>query len=123
MFLLLLTAARVSPPPKTEISDFSIVFFDIENHKVFLARDRLGQKPLYYFQSQSRLLFSSTLTSLLKLFDHKEIEIEKQNLITYLDLGMIPAPNTPIKKIFKVQYTTTTFAVYAITILMLHFPN
>lgn len=85
---------------------FSIVFIDIENHKAFLARDRLGQKPLYYFQSQGKLLFSSTLTSLLKLFDQNEIEIEKQNLITYLDLGMIPAPNTPIKKIFKVPAGT-----------------
>lgn len=82
---------------------FSIVFFDLQNKKILLARDRVGQKPLYFFQSEKKLIFSSTLTTVLKLLKENERKIEKEHLVTYLDLGMIPSPNTPLKNLYKIK--------------------
>ncbi len=81
---------------------FSIVFFDLRNKKIILARDRLGQKPLYFFKSEKKLIFSSTLTPLLDLLEESEKNIQIKNLIVYLDIGMIPSPNTPLENIYKV---------------------
>lgn len=85
------------------LGQFSIVFIDLKNKKILLARDRLGQKPLYFFQSEKKIIFSSTLTTVLKLLKENERIIDKQHLITYLDLGMIPSPNTPLKNLYKIR--------------------
>ena len=45
---------------------FSIFYFDIKLNRAYLIRDRLGQKPLYYYYDKENLLFSSNLESLIK---------------------------------------------------------
>lgn len=44
---------------------FSLAIWDATKQELFLARDRLGIKPLYYYQAGSQFVFGSTLTSLL----------------------------------------------------------
>ena len=80
---------------------FSIVFLDFNNEKIFLIRDRLGQKPLFYTQNSKELSFSSNLVSLAKLSDN--LEIKERYLNQYLELGTIPSPNTLFKNIYKVK--------------------
>tara|TARA_B100001564_G_scaffold291390_1_gene255437 strand:- start:4088 stop:5899 length:1812 start_codon:yes stop_codon:yes gene_type:complete len=80
---------------------FSIVFLDFNKEKIFLIRDRLGQKPLFYTQNSKELSFSSNLVSLAKLSDN--LEIKERYLNQYLELGTIPSPNTLFKNIFKVK--------------------
>ena len=80
---------------------FSIVFLDFNNEKIFLIRDRLGQKPLFYTQNSKELSFSSNLVSLAKLSDN--FEIKERYLNQYLELGTIPSPNTLFKNIYKVK--------------------
>ena len=80
---------------------FSIVFLDFNKEKIFLIRDRLGQKPLFYTQNSKELSFSSNLVSLAKLSDN--FEIKERYLNQYLELGTIPSPNTLFKNIFKVK--------------------
>ena len=80
---------------------FSIVFFDFNLSKIYLIRDRLGQKPLYYYLQNQELIFSSNLISLNKLI--KSSQIDETYLNQYLDLGVVPSPNTIFKNIYKVN--------------------
>lgn len=46
---------------------FSIVILDLRNNKLFLIRDRFGQKPLFYFTDNKQFVFSSEIKSILEL--------------------------------------------------------
>lgn len=48
---------------------FAFAVYDEHEHKVFLARDRIGVKPLFYYKSESRLVFASELNALLEYPD------------------------------------------------------
>ncbi len=43
---------------------FALAFYDVQAEKLLIARDRFGIKPLYYFQNEDYLLFSSQIKSL-----------------------------------------------------------
>jgi asparagine synthase (glutamine-hydrolysing) len=79
---------------------FSIFFFDNKIKKGYLIKDRHGQKPLYYFADKENILFSSNFLSLSSLINKKEID---QNAVEkYLQIGVIPSPETIFKNIKKV---------------------
>jgi len=80
---------------------FAISLYDIRNKKLFLFRDRLGKKPLYYTWREGRFYFSSEIKALLKIKDN--YEIDKKSLINYLQLKNTSAPNTIYKKIKQVK--------------------
>ncbi len=84
---------------------FSIVFIDPKNNKVLMARDRLGQKPLFYKYSKNSLTFSTNLKSLVKQTSSDTID-EKQ-VINYLNFGVVPSPHTIFKNINKVKPSNT----------------
>ena len=83
------------------IGQFAIVFTDIKKNKTFLIRDRVGQKPLFYSTENNELSFSSNLISLSKL--NKLRSIDDNQVMNYLNLGVIPSPNTIFKNIYKVE--------------------
>ena len=56
------------------IGQFAIVFFDFNRGRVFLIRDRVGQKPLFYFKNKESTMFSSNLKSLSELVENVEID-------------------------------------------------
>jgi len=80
---------------------FSIMFFDPNVQKVFLIRDRLGQKPLFYSYNNEELVFSSSLKSLSIL--EKNTKINDKSLVDYLDYGVVPSPNTIFENIYKLS--------------------
>jgi asparagine synthase (glutamine-hydrolysing) len=77
---------------------FAFGIWDCERQELFLARDRLGIKPLYYAERGGRLLFASELKAILK---HPEIgrEVDYQALHEYLTYLYIPPPRTIYKDI------------------------
>lgn len=86
------------------IRDFNGIFgfglFDIKNNKLYIARDRYGVKPVYYYQAETELIFSSEIRSIQKLMHN---EIDKDNLATLLKLRYNPAPTTLYKNIQKLR--------------------
>lgn len=79
---------------------FAIALYDQQKKKLFLYRDRLGEKPLYYAKHQNEIIFSSELKSILAL-NLVSKEINYDALSTYLDIMYIPKPMTPFKHIHK----------------------
>ena len=80
---------------------FAITFIDSKTDSIYLIRDRLGQKPLFYSISNSNLFFGSNLISVSKLSKNKKTD--ENQLLNYLNLGVVPSPNTIIKNIYKVE--------------------
>jgi asparagine synthase (glutamine-hydrolysing) len=81
---------------------FAFAIYDIKNREMFIARDRAGEKPLYYHKDHERFIFASELKSIIKTFDIKK-EINKTALNQYFSLTYIPAPLTIFEKIFKLE--------------------
>ena len=80
---------------------FAIVFFEEKESKLHLIRDRLGQKPLYYYLDNEHIHFGSSLLSLLKII--KEYKIDENQLHSYLDYGVISSPFTLFKNVYKLM--------------------
>lgn len=81
---------------------FALAIYDRKRHQVFLARDRLGKKPLKYFQGENCFIFASELKALLTQSEiHREVDFTAINY--YLTLGYCPAPLTGFKNIYKLE--------------------
>ena len=81
---------------------FAIALWDSYQKKLLLARDRLGIKPLYYYEGHDKLVFGSELKSLLA---HPNVprNIDLTALDLFLTLEYIPAPRTIFQDIYKLM--------------------
>ncbi len=79
---------------------FAFAIYDQTENYVFLARDHFGIKPLYYYQTDNTILFSSEIKSLLV---HPSFvkELNKEMLGAYLTFSFTPGENTFFKDVFK----------------------
>lgn len=81
---------------------FVIVIFDKQEQKLFLFRDRIGIKPLYYYLTNECFVFASELKALSKLPELQgKLQTEHKALNYFLHLGYIPEPYSICKNIFK----------------------
>ncbi|MCF6187873.1 MAG: asparagine synthase (glutamine-hydrolyzing) [Desulfobulbaceae bacterium] len=79
---------------------FAFALFDSNDNSIFLARDRIGIKPLYYYHKDNRLLFASEIKAIL---EDTEVErkLNHQALYDYIGFEFVPAPATMFEDIFK----------------------
>jgi len=70
---------------------FAFAIWDDRRKKLFLARDRIGVKPLYYFCDGHRFIFGSELKAILQCKDIPKT-IDHQALDAFLTFEYIPAP-------------------------------
>ena len=80
---------------------FTFAIFDKEDGSIFIARDRLGIKPLHIYQDEDKLIFGSELKSLTAYNIPKEIDYA--SLIIYLQLNYIPPPYSIYKNVQKLR--------------------
>ena len=80
--------------------DFGIALWDAEREQLVLARDRLGVKPLYFYQRDGRFIFASEIKAILR---HPALtpEIDEESLYHYLTFLTTPAPRTLFHNIQK----------------------
>lgn len=88
---------------------FAIAIYDTREDRLFLFRDRLGEKPLYYYHSNGVFAFASELKALANLPDIRK-EINNTALRYYLNLGFIPEPHTIWNSIHK--FPKASFAIH-----------
>ncbi|MBC5991627.1 asparagine synthase (glutamine-hydrolyzing) [Pontibacter cellulosilyticus] len=78
---------------------FAFAIWDKAKQELFIARDRLGIKPLYYYQKDQMLLFSSEIRALLKS-GYVPRKIDKVSLGDYLQYQTVHAPQTMVADVF-----------------------
>ncbi|MFP6755577.1 MAG: asparagine synthase (glutamine-hydrolyzing) [Alphaproteobacteria bacterium] len=81
---------------------FAFAIYDRRKGEMILARDRFGEKPLYYSKHANLLVFASEINALLQ-HPALDTEIDMLSVQKYFSYGFIPAPRTPYKKIEKLQ--------------------
>jgi asparagine synthase (glutamine-hydrolysing) len=79
---------------------FAFVIWDGRRQRLFAARDRLGQKPLYYVHRGEELAFSSEIKGLLAL-DAGLAEVDHAALDQYLTLRVIAPPRSMFRRVAK----------------------
>lgn len=79
---------------------FAIAIFDQQEQKLWLFRDRMGEKPLYYSFCNNNLLFASEL-SCFKAVSWFNKDIDKNALALMFRHNFIPAPYSIYKNTYK----------------------
>src|SRR6516225_2381242 len=81
---------------------FAFAIWDRKQKRLLLVRDRVGIKPIYYYQGKDFFIFASEIKSILK---HPRVprEVDREALDMYLALRYVPGPRTAFKNIFKLQ--------------------
>ncbi|MGH9903405.1 MAG: asparagine synthase (glutamine-hydrolyzing), partial [Pyrinomonadaceae bacterium] len=80
--------------------DFAVALWDEERARLVLVRDRLGVKPLYFYQKDGRVIFASEIKAILA---HPAVtpDVDEEALYHYLTFLTTPAPQTLFRDIQK----------------------
>lgn len=81
---------------------FAIALYDRETSDIYLIRDRIGKKPLFYWFDGENLVFASELKPIMKCPGFKP-EIRKQVISRYLLQQYITAPDTIFTDVYKLE--------------------
>jgi len=78
---------------------FAFAIYDTIEKSLFIARDRFGIKPLFYYADANKFIFASEMKALLQY--PIERKIDTVSLLEYLQLNYVPAPNTMLEGVKK----------------------
>jgi asparagine synthase (glutamine-hydrolysing) len=81
---------------------FAVVIYDLRRNFLLVARDRLGEKPVYYHDSPELFLCGSELKALLK-YPKLSREIDPEALASYLQSLYVPAPLSIFRSVKKLE--------------------
>jgi asparagine synthase (glutamine-hydrolysing) len=81
---------------------FAFAIWDSNKKQFFLARDRIGIKPLYYYFRSNKFVFSSEIKSIL-LDNEIKREIDPESMYYFFGYEYVPAPKTMFKGINKLM--------------------
>lgn len=81
---------------------FAIALYDRETQDVYLVRDRIGKKPLYYWQDKDNLVFGSELKPIMSCAGF-ERKINQDILGRYLYQQYITGPESVFRDVYKVE--------------------
>lgn len=82
---------------------FAFVIHDKIKNELFIARDRAGKKPFYYYYDQKKFAFASELNGLKSML---ALEIEQDNFYSFLRLGTFYRQLTPYKNVKELRAGT-----------------
>lgn len=77
---------------------FAMAIYDRQNQELFLARDRAGKKPLYYYSKGDQFVFCSELNA---LRSQLSLEINEAHIRQYIRMGYFYKSATPYKNVWE----------------------
>ncbi len=80
---------------------FAFCVWDSARRKLFLARDRIGIKPLFYYLDKDKIVFGSELKSIVG-HPGVPVNLDIQALYDYLSLNYMPVPSTALADVLQV---------------------
>lgn len=80
--------------------DYAFMLFDQKEEKLFLVRDRIGKKPLYWFRDEHHFIFASSIKAILATGVVPQT-LARDAIAAYLYFGYIPQDMSPILNINK----------------------
>ena len=83
------------------IGAFAIAVWDPRNRRLTLARDRAGERPLFYAMNGSEVIFATEIAALVA-HSRLPVSLDQKALRKYLQFGIFPSPDTPFAEIRKV---------------------
>lgn len=86
---------------------FAFAIYDNKEETLFVARDRMGQKPLLYYHGHDYFVFASEMKAIMALGVPRELDMA--SLCMYLQFNYIPSPNsifTDVRKLEQGHYLT-----------------
>jgi asparagine synthase (glutamine-hydrolysing) len=81
---------------------FAFAIYDKQEEELYLFRDRLGIKPLYYYWDGADFAFASEVKSLKKI-SKLNLQVNYSVIPQYLHLGYIPAPHSIYENCYKLE--------------------
>lgn len=81
---------------------FAIALYDRKKDILYLSRDRIGKKPLYYYQNNGELVFASELKSIMK-YPYFEKKINTKIIPRFLYQQYINAPESIFEGVYKLE--------------------
>ncbi len=85
---------------------FAIAIFNTKSKELWLFRDLIGKKPLYYAQHQNQFYFASEAKALHHLLG---FNLNRRNIHNFLGFGATISPNTLDKNIFKLPPASSLY--------------
>lgn len=79
---------------------FGFCIYDKRLKELWIARDRLGIKPLFYYHDENKFIFSSELVGISKVIN---ANISKNSILDYLSYSYVPSPNSIYENIYKLE--------------------
>jgi asparagine synthase (glutamine-hydrolysing) len=93
--------AKLGPAFLNEMDGmFALVIYDKKERQLFIARDRAGKKPIYYYSDNKSFVFCSELNS---LKNQLPLKINEDNLQQYVRMGYFYKTSTPYQNVFELQ--------------------
>jgi len=81
---------------------FAFAIFDIKEDTLFLARDRIGKKPLKYYWKNEVFIFASELKAILTQKEVKK-DVDWLAIHHFITYGYVPSPRTGFENIYKLE--------------------
>ena len=81
---------------------FALALYNKQENILYLARDRVGEKPLYYYNKDNKFIFGSDI-SIFKKVNAINLSINKDIIPEYINKGNVGSPNSIYKNVFKLN--------------------
>jgi asparagine synthase (glutamine-hydrolysing) len=82
------------------VGQWAFAVFDVRDRRLWLSRDRFGEKPLFYHEGPDALVFASSIEALLQ---HPQVPraLDPENLVDYVTLRYVVSPGTVLSGVRK----------------------